>query len=129
MKTFIQARSPLTFTESDLVHPSHSDNLVDSGDPVVIGRIVGVAATSALASTDLVSVEVEGVHDLSVTTIHNGISIGETVYIDPAAATLSDDYNDVPYGVALEAISLVTATDTINVLLFAATPGAAGANS
>jgi len=129
MKTFIQPRSPITLTESDLVHPSHSDNLVDSGDPVVVGRLVGVAATSALASTDLVAIETEGVHDLSVTTIHNGIAIGETVYIDPSAATLSDDYNDVPFGIALEAISLVTATDTINVLLFGATPGAAGANS
>lgn len=128
MKTFVQESRYFNATESDLVHPSHSDNLVDSGDPVVIGRLVGVASTSAAATTDLVAIDTEGVHDLSVTSTHNGISIGETVYIDPAAATLSDDSSDVPFGVAYEAISGNT-PDTINVRLFGATPGATGANS
>ena len=128
MKTFVQKGDKYSLVESALTHPSHSDNLVDSGDPVVIGRLVGVAATSASASTDLISIELEGVHDLSVTTIHNGITAGETVYIS-SSAILSDDYTGTPFGTAMEAITLVTATDTINVRLFGATPGAAGANS
>jgi predicted RecA/RadA family phage recombinase len=128
MKTFVQESRYFNATESDLVHPSHSDNLVDSGDPVVIGRLVGVAATSAAATTDLVAIDTEGVHDLSVQSIHNGFSIGETIYIDPATAALSDDPNDVPFGVAYEALAGNVA-DTINVRLFGATPGATGANS
>ena len=126
--TYLQEARYLTFVESDLVHPSHSDNLVDSGDPVMVGRIVGVAADSAAATSDKIAVDTGGGHSLSVTSIHNGISLGETVYIDPAAATLSDDFNDVPFGTALEAIA-GNATATIGVKLFGHTPGATGANS
>lgn len=128
MKTFVQESRYFNSTESDLVHPSHSDNLVDSGDPVVLGRLVGVSASSAAATTDLIAIDTEGVHDLSVTSVHNGISLGETIFIDPASAVLSDDSSDVPFGVAYEAIAGAN-TDTINVRLFGATPGATGANS
>jgi len=129
MKNSVQDGKVLTFTESLLVHPSHSDGFVDAGDPVIVGRIVGVAYENAAAATDSVNVQTEGVFDLSVSSIHNGISVGETVYIDPSTAALSDDLNDVPYGVALETVA-GGGTDTINVKLFGATPGTAGgANS
>jgi hypothetical protein len=66
MKTFIQESRFFNSTESDLVHPSRSSGLVVSGDPVVVGRLVGVASTSAAATTDLISIDTEGVHDLTV---------------------------------------------------------------
>jgi hypothetical protein len=50
------------------------------------------------------------------------------VYIDPTSAVVSDDFNDVPFGVALGTVSS-GATTTIPVKLFGATPGATGANS
>jgi len=129
MKNSVQDGRVLTFTESDLTHPSHSDGLVDAGDPVVVGRVVGVAYESAAATTDSINLQTEGVFDLSVSSVHNGISKGETVFIDPSTAVLSDDYADVPFGVALETIS-AGQSDTINVKLFGATPGTSlGANS
>jgi predicted RecA/RadA family phage recombinase len=128
MKNQVQDGKVLTFTESSLAHPTHSDGLVNGGDPVVVGRVVGVAFQDADATTDSIDVAATGVFDVSVTSVHNGISIGETVYIDPSTAVLSDDSNDVPYGIALEAIS-GNATDTINVKLFGQTPGATGAGS
>ena len=47
----------LTFEESFLVHPSHTDGFVFKGDPVVVGRIVGVAFNEAFAATELVAID------------------------------------------------------------------------
>lgn len=128
MKNFVQTGNQLTFTASDLIHPTHTDGFPHSGDPVVVGRIAGVAMISALASTDLVSVLVEGVVNVSVVGSGNGISVGETVFIDYSAATLGPDLTDVPFGIALQAIA-AGQTANINVKLFGGTPGALGANS
>lgn len=123
-RTKVQNGKILSFLESVLLHPTHTDGLVDAGDPVLVGRIAGVAEISATATTDLISVDTEGVHDLSVTAIGNGISLGETLYIDPSTGVISNDLSDTPFGAAMEA--LASGTDTINVLLFGATPGATG---
>ncbi|MBU2072793.1 MAG: hypothetical protein KKA68_21370, partial [Gammaproteobacteria bacterium] len=60
----------LTFLESELFHPYHSDGLVDKGDPVVAqtstGCIVGVAFKSAAAATDLIAIDTEGIWGLKV---------------------------------------------------------------
>lgn len=128
MQNFIQKGDKLTFTESDLTHPSHSDNLVNSGDPIVVGRIVGVCNADAAATTSKVAISVKGVYDLQVVSAGNGLSIGESVFIDPATAILSEDPADVPFGVALEAVA-AGQTDTINIRLFGATPWTGGANS
>jgi predicted RecA/RadA family phage recombinase len=146
MKNFIMNGDNLPFLASQIVNPSHSSgdtytnlvgvaegistpiNLVESGDPVVIGRIVGVANTDALASTDTVVVSTRGVYAVAVKSIHNGVAVGETVYIDPATAVVSDDSSGVPFGCAVGAVAS-GATTTINVKLFQQTPGATGANS
>ncbi len=44
----------LSFPESELTHPTHTDGFVDGGDPVVAGSIVGVAFEGASAGTDTV---------------------------------------------------------------------------
>ena len=74
-------------------------------------------------------VSTRGIYNLSVASIHNGISVGETVYIDPSTAVLSDDANDVPYGLALDAVAAGNVAATIRVKLFGQTPGAIGADS
>jgi len=51
----------LTFEESVLTHPSHTDGMVDGKDPVCIGKIVGVAMKGAAAVTDLIAVDTEGI--------------------------------------------------------------------
>jgi len=43
----------LQLAESALTHPTHTDGLVDKGDIVVAGHIVGVAKGSASASTSI----------------------------------------------------------------------------
>lgn len=125
---FVQG-SPITVIESDLVHPSHPDGLVNAGDPVLLGRIPGVALIDASATTDSIPVAVEGVFDLSVTTVH-GLAKGETVHINASTALLGDnaDSTDVPFGSALETIA-GSSSDTINVRLMGPTPGDLGAGS
>ncbi len=146
MKNFVQTGDNLSFLASQCVFPTHTTgdtytnlvapglgltppiNLVESGDPVVIGRVVGVSNMDALQSGDTIIISTRGVYALAVKSIHNGLSVGETVYIDPSTAVLSDDQTAVPFGVALGTVSM-GATTTINVKLFGATPGATGANS
>lgn len=125
-KNFVQPGRVLTFLDSELVKPS---TRVASGDPVVCGRIAGVAQTTTTLSTDSVAVAVEGVYNVTCSTIHNGISKGETVYIDPVTAVVSDDSADVPFGCALGTIANGGSAASIPVKLFGCTPGAAGANS
>lgn len=126
-KNFVQPGKVLTFLDSELSKPS---TRVASGDPVLLtgGRIAGVAQTTTLAATDSVAVSVDGIYNVLVSTIHNGISKGETVYIS-TAGVVSDDFAQVPFGVALGTIANGGAAAVIPVRLFGATPGAAGANS
>ena len=99
----------LTITESDMVHPSHSDGFVDKGDPVIIGdKIVGVALKSAAAAADLVAVDTEGIWVLDVNGANDGgnnaVAGGDTVYINRTTGVLSKIQNTAlahPFGMAL----------------------------
>lgn len=94
----------LTFEESQMVHPSHTDGLVDSKDPVLVGdNIVGVAFKGAAAAADLISIDTEGIWFLKVVAT-SAMNQGAEVYIDPITAVLSDDSTDVPYGQILSAL-------------------------
>jgi len=147
MKNFVEAGDNLQIVESLLTHPAHVSgdeytdlvapglgistpvNLVESGDPVVCGRLVGVANNDALQSTDIIVVSTRGVYALSVQCQHHSITVGETIYINPSTGVLSDDPTQVPFGLALGTVPSGT-TATINVKLFdSGTPGATGADS
>lgn len=128
MKVFDSFGDNVTLPVADLVFPTHTDSLPHSSDPVVCGRLAGVVNQNGV-SGDNVVVSTRGVYNLSATSIHNGISVGETVYINPSTAVLSDDYNGVPFGVALDAVAAGNTPATIRIKLFGITPGNTGANS
>ena len=98
-----------------------------SGDVCVVGRFVGVANADGVTGGSVV-LSLRGVYNLPAAPIHNGLSIGETVYANPTTAVLSDDSSGVPAGAAMDAAP-GNAAATIRVRLFGATPGATGANS
>src|SRR5438270_6616755 len=129
MKNQVQDGKVLTFLDSQIVKPSHTDGFTHGGDPVVIGKIVGLAYESALASTDKVDVATVGVYNLSVLAKHAGavndaVAAGDQLYIDAATAVVSKDATAVPFGKALAAVN-AGATATIAVQLVQ--PGALAA--
>jgi predicted RecA/RadA family phage recombinase len=144
MKNFYTTGDNLTFLASQIVFPSHSlgdtytnlvgpgvgvatpVNLVESGDPVVIGRIVGVSNMDAFLAADSIVISTRGVYLLSVTASSaHGIHVGETIYIDPVTAALSDNAAGIPFGCALQPVA-GGATTTIQVKLFGQTPDSYG---
>lgn len=130
MKNFVQDGDRVTFAASALVGPN---NPILSGDPVVAGRLAGVAVADAAPTAGIyndanVVVLLKGVVTLTVVSIHHAISIGSTVYIDPATGVVSDDLTDVPFGVVLDAVAQYGST-AVRVKLFGCTPGAVGADS
>jgi len=103
----------LTFTESQITHPSHTDGLVDKGDPVLVGEnIVGVAFKSAAAATDLISIDSEGIWQLSVVAENEAgdvaVAVGDELYINKTTCEISKIRNKNThqrFGYALYAIS------------------------
>ena len=101
----------VTLLESDLIHPTHADGLVDKGDPVVSATghpaIVGVAFKSAAAVTDRIAIDTEGIWNLDVVAIDDAggsaVAGGDCVYINTTTAVLSKISNGAtqrPFGVA-----------------------------
>ena len=69
----------LTAREDELIHPKHADGMVDVRDPVVIcdagvsttyGVVVGVARISGASTSDLISVDTEGIFNLKIGRAH-----------------------------------------------------------
>lgn len=93
----------ITLEESYLTHPTHADGLVDHGDPVNIGDIVGVAFTSAAAAGDLIAIDTEGIWYLNVVASDdNGVSdvaVGDELYIN--TGVISKRSSGIPFGKAL----------------------------
>jgi predicted RecA/RadA family phage recombinase len=132
MKNFVQEGDRITFAASALTGPNSP---IKSGDPVLTtgGRICGVANADAAPTTPILNdgnvvVSLKGVYTLSVVSTHHALVAGATVYIDASTGVLSDDYTDVPFGVAVDPVAQY-ATTAVRVRLFGATPGAAGADS
>ena len=101
----------VTIEENLLIHPYHSDGLVDKGDPVIFGNPlrsygvgslgVGVAFESAIAATDYIAIDTEGIWFLNVLgkesdgTVDGhlkSLRCGDPVYIKKAAGTEGAPY-------------------------------------
>ncbi len=102
-------------TESLLVHPTHADGFVDKGDPVQLGNLVGVAFTSAVAATDLIAVDTEGIWALSVVAVdalgNSAVARGDRIYINRTTGVLSKIANpatNILFGIALSTLSTGT---------------------
>jgi hypothetical protein len=98
----------LTFVESDLIHPTHTDGLADKGDPVNIGNIVGVVSSSSpTATTDLVTVDTEGIWYSNVVASNgsgtSAVALGDDLYI--ATGIISKIATGIPFGKAMGALS------------------------
>ena len=102
----------LSIEESLITHPSHpADGWVDAGDPIIVGeRIVGVALLSALANTDFISIDTEGIWFLSVVSSDDGgnvaVAAGDEIFINTTSCILSKITNiatQIPFGYALGA--------------------------
>ena len=107
MKNQVQDGKVLTFLDSQLTKPS---TRVAAGDPVLVGTLVGVAFNTTTAAGDKVDVASEGVFNLSVLAKHAGavndaVAVGDQLYIDASTAVVSKDATDVPFGVALGAVT------------------------
>lgn len=121
MKNLKQPGNIIDVVESAMVHPAHGDGLVDSGDQVVVGTLVGVAETSAAATTDVIAVVTKGVVNVPVAGINAGgnsaVAFGDKLYIDAAAAAaVNKKVANQPFGIALGAVT-GGATTNIDVLL------------
>ena len=120
----------LTFEESILGHPYHSDGMVDGKDPVIYDNIVGVALKGAAADTDMIAIDTGGIFWLNVLGIVSDgtadgiaeeLSPGSPVYIQKVPGTTvyiltgeSDPQNFQPFGYTL---STVTAHLTVPTLV------------
>ncbi len=102
----------VTLLESELIHPVHGDGFVDKADPVVFGTValqgVGVAFKSAVAATDLIAIDTEGIWCLDVVAADDGgnraIEGGDRLYINRTNGVISaiaTAATQVPFGYAL----------------------------
>lgn len=110
----------LTLIESTLLHPTHADGFVDSGDPVSVGSVVGVALLSAAAANDGITVDTEGIFNLAVIAkngagTNDAVVIGDKIY-QAADGTLDKGKDGIPFGFAQGAVT-AGSTTTIGVKL------------
>jgi predicted RecA/RadA family phage recombinase len=131
MKNYAAKGERITFLGSALLGPN---NPIKSGDPVFIGRIVGVAnadqtpGSAGPANDSNVVVQLIGVFNLAVQSLHHALVAGETVYINTTTGQLNDDSTQMPFGSALDPVTQYALT-TIRVRLFGATAGLLGATT
>lgn len=87
-----------------------------SGDPVVLGRVPGVALKDRDATTGEATVKFDGVHLISVRgwsgAANAAIAVGDTVYFN-SGSTPKVDANaaGIPYGTALQAVASGATTE------------------
>jgi predicted RecA/RadA family phage recombinase len=128
-KNQVQDGRVLTFLDSQLVKPTHTDGFAHNGDPVVVGTLVGVVVDDSLLAGGSADVSTEGVFNLSVLAKHAGavndaVAGGDQIYIDGATAVLSKDATKIPFGKALGTVG-AGLTATIPVMIIQ--PGALAA--
>jgi len=110
----------LTFEESLITHPSHTDGFVDGKDPVVVGNIVGVALSGASAATDRIAIDTEGLFWLDVVASNDGgtsaIARGDRIFINTTTCVLSkieSAETQIPFGTALGVLGASATADVL----------------
>jgi len=96
------------------------DSGVESGDPVKVGSLTGVAVTDA-DEDDYATIDTEGVYELEVEADEGGnggttIDVGDPIYID-SDYHLNVDDSEILFGFALDSIDSTGDTEEIAVLL------------
>jgi hypothetical protein len=144
MKNFVQNGSRITFAAASVVTANNYANPQSgaasgdgplSGEAGVIGRIVGVVVSNAINTTSgplddsNVVLETEGVFNITVSSIHNGLGVGHTCYINATTGAVSDDFTQVPYGCVCDAVAQGSTGTLVRVKLFGCTNGFTGADS
>lgn len=87
--------------ETDLTHPTHTDGLVDAGDPCYTNDMAGVARTSATATSSRITMARGGVWNLSVSADTGTVAYGTKLYLK-SDGTLTDTVgSNIPFGYAL----------------------------
>jgi predicted RecA/RadA family phage recombinase len=93
---------------------ANGSGLVLSGEPTVIGDVVGVVASTAVLSTDLIDVQHKGVFNLPVLGVGaggNGAGVaGQQVFIDNATGLLSLNTGKILYGHTLAVVPTTVST-------------------
>ena len=110
----------ITLLESELVHPTHTDGLVNAKDPVVANTgdqvIVGVVFNSAAAATDRMSIDTEGIWNLDVVAANDAGNVavagGDIIYINTTTAVLSKIRNGATQRVFGYALGIITSGNT-----------------
>lgn len=107
-------------TQIEVTPTASATDPANSGDPVLMGEIPGVAlidATDTIANSGTVTVQTDGVFELDVTGADNtanvAISAGDIVYYDAGAINV-DTVDGTRFGYALEDVAS-GATTAINV--------------
>jgi predicted RecA/RadA family phage recombinase len=97
----------LSFLENELTHVAGGDGLVNGGDPVNVGVLVGVAMSDASAATDLITIDTEGIWYLNVFAQNaqgvSAVAIGDQLYL--ATGVVSKIATGVLFGWALSVVA------------------------
>lgn len=106
MKNFVQAGDNLPILSSACVGPNTPPK---SGDPVVVGTLVGVVNADSAGASDTIVISTRGVYTISVAGINAGgnvaVALGDQLYIDPATGAVNKKVANVPFGTALAAVT------------------------
>lgn len=109
----------LNILESNLVHVDSGggDALVNKGDPVLMTGgigIIGVAFNSVDAATDRVTVDTEGIYNLSITPDNGTLDIGELVFIHTSSGALTNTTSSaIPFGYSLSETAITSGTTAV----------------
>ena len=110
----------LNILESNLVHVDSggaADALVNKGDPVLLTGgigIIGVAFNSVDAATDRVTVDTEGIYNLTITPLNGTLDIGELVYINTSTGLIGNTTGTaIPFGYSLSETDITSGTTSV----------------
>ena len=92
--------------EDLLSHPWHDDDddLIEKGDPcMAFPNLVGIAMKTAESTEEVITIDTEGIWWLNVEAgkAWGDVYVGQMLYIDASSAAITDDYEQIPFGLSL----------------------------